>query len=83
MTKKAFTLVEVMIVVAIVGILAAIIIPNLMGVKDGSYVRGSSGQTYVVEWIEGHKYYKKYYDATPVHAGDCPLCVKPLPAESR
>ena len=36
MTKKAFTLVEIMVVVAIIALLAAIAIPNLVRAKINS-----------------------------------------------
>ena len=51
--KRGFTLVEIMIVVAVIGLLAAIGIPSILGAYDNSQVQAKSRNITEVEKAKG------------------------------
>ena len=53
MNKNGFTLVEIMIVVAVIGLLAAIGIPSILGAYDNSQVQAKSRNITEVEKAKG------------------------------
>jgi prepilin-type N-terminal cleavage/methylation domain-containing protein len=88
--RRAFTLIEAMIVLAIVAIIAAIAIPNLMeSKKNATPVENPridvpvGTDTYKAEKfdLEGHTYFlinsRTYHGFTAVHNPDCAKC-KPV-----
>ena len=65
MKKNGFTIVEAMIVVAIVGILAAIIVPNVLNYKKhGKFLSANT------QCIGGYLFTNPGYQLTPVQVMD-------------
>ncbi|MHB1394658.1 MAG: type II secretion system protein [Clostridia bacterium] len=58
--KKGFTIIEVMVVIALIGILAAVLVPKFGGVKDtargtGVLTNAKMVEAYVASIIDGYK----------------------------
>lgn len=66
-TRPGFTLIELLTVVAIIGVLAAILIPAAMGVQKRAKVANS--QTALGSWASGLVRYKQAYGFYPNIAG--------------
>lgn len=64
--KKGFTLIELIIVIAILGILAAIIIPRLSGVKDNAKVTANRENIQAIQ--KALESYHAQYDVYPASA---------------
>lgn len=64
--KKGFTLIELIIVIAILGILAAIIIPRLSGVKDNAKVTANRENVQAIQ--KALESYHAQYDVYPADA---------------
>jgi len=83
--KKAFTIIEMMVVIALIGILAAVLVPKFAGVKDkardtGMLTNAKIVEAYVVSeidnWTTGdalHDTNKDMKDAIDTYFTDNPL----------
>lgn len=57
MKEEGFSLIELLIVVAIVGIISAIAIPNLLNARKAAY--GANAVRFLKSWVSGQEMYKK------------------------
>jgi len=80
MNKKAFTLFELLIVMAIIGLLSAILIPVIMGsTSPSNNLKGTinnnkiviGGSTYQVVTIDDCQYLQSVAHDDITHKGDC------------
>jgi prepilin-type N-terminal cleavage/methylation domain-containing protein len=62
-SKKGFTLIELLIVVAIIGILAAIAIPQFSAYREKAY--NSAGNSDLKNWKTGMEAYNADFQAYP------------------
>jgi general secretion pathway protein G len=68
MRQKGFTLVEMLLVMAIIGILIFILLPNVVGVTTKAKTRQAQGDLRLIQAALG-EYYIKYNDFPPIGVG--------------
>jgi len=78
---RGFTLIELMIVIAIIGILASIVIPTYMSYKDKAYNASALSYLQYVSQAEEH-YWLNAQDYIAAPAGDGPTASGTLPNAS-
>lgn len=66
-TREGFTLIELLTVIAIIGILAAVLIPAAMGVQRRA--KAATSQTTLSGWCSGIIRYKQFYGFYPNFTG--------------